>query len=83
MIFKYFLSLVQFSPLGVEVILPNKMLSKRTASLAANSHGDKIAFKPLTEMVSFKVSDLFVCQVGVHLPGRPLKTAMQLSKEIL
>ena len=59
------------------------MFSKRTASLAINSHGGKGAFKPLTVMVSFKVSDSFVCQVGAQLPGRPLKAAMQLLKEVL
>lgn len=61
----------------------SKMLSERTASLAVNSHGGKVPFKPLTVMFSLKVSDLFVCQVGVQLPGRPLKAAMQLLKEVL
>lgn len=51
----------------------SKMLSERTASLAVNSHGVKEPFKPLTVMVSFKVSDLFVCLVGVQLPGRHLR----------
>lgn len=61
----------------------SKMLSEGTASLAVISHGGKVAFKPLTVMVSFKVSDLFVCQVGVQLPGRPLMAALQLLKEVL
>lgn len=59
------------------------MLSKRTASLAVNSQEGKGAFKTLTVMVSFKESDPFVCQVGVQLPGRPLKAAVPVLKEVL
>lgn len=43
----------------------------------------KVALKPLIGTVSFKVPNLFLCQAGVQLPGRPLKAEMQPLKEAL